>query len=86
MGAPLSPLWPGGPRGAKTGDREGRAWGGGREGGKEGWGVWGGGLASSLICKKYITSEIKQKITAPKQNTQSRKDGENWRGVRREKV
>lgn len=37
MGAPLSPLWPGGPRGARTGDREGRARGGGREGGKEGW-------------------------------------------------
>lgn len=75
------------------GDREGRARGGGREGGKEGWrkrtweGVGGGGrLASSLICKKCITSEIKRKITAPKQNTQSKKDGENRKGVGREKV
>lgn len=48
--------------------------------------MWGGRLASSLICKKCITSEIKRKITAPKQNTQSRKDGENRRGVGWEKV
>lgn len=47
--------------------------GGGGEGG-------GGSLASSLICKKCITSEIKRKITAPKQNTQSRREGEGWSG------
>lgn len=38
--------------------------------------VGGGSLASSLICKKCITSEIKRKITAPKQNTQNRRKGE----------
>lgn len=90
MGAPLSPLWPGGPRGARTGDGEGRARGGGRErrrgGGRGVRRVWGGRLASSLICKKCITSEIKRKITAPKQNTQSRKDGEKRRWVGREEV
>lgn len=49
--------------------------------------VGGGGgcsLASSLICKKCITSEIKRKITAPKQNTQSRREGEKRRWVGRE--
>lgn len=80
MGAPLSPLWPGGPRGARMGDWGGRGEGGG---GREGWRkrrrrrrLGGGSLASSLICKKCITSEIKRKITAPKQNTQNRRKGE----------
>lgn len=50
----------------REGEREG-----GREPGKGGGGrEEGGSLASSLICKKCITSEIKRKITAPKQNTQ----------------
>ena len=44
----------------------------------------GGSLASSLICKKCITSEIKRKITAPKQNTQSRREGEKRRWVGQE--
>lgn len=44
MGAPLSPLWPGGPRGARTGDREGRAWGGGREERR------GGGKGVGRVC------------------------------------
>lgn len=45
-----------------------------------------GSLASSLICKKCITSEIKRKITAPKQNTQSRRGkGDGW-GRREEKT
>lgn len=45
-----------------------------REGGRE-----ESSLASSLICKKCITSEIKRKITAPKQNTQSRGEkGDGW--------
>lgn len=35
-----------------------------------------GSLASSLICKKCITSEIKRKITAPKQNTEQREKEE----------
>lgn len=82
MGAPLSPLWPGGPRGARTGDWAGRRRrDGGRERGRGGAGGGGGGsLASSLICKKCITSEIKRKITAPKQNTQSRREGDGWSG------
>lgn len=50
------------------------------------WGGGGGRLASSLICKKCITSEIKRKITAPKQNTQSRNDGEKRRWVGLEEV
>lgn len=90
MGAPLSPLWPGGPRGGGENGRLGREgkkkrWEGGRERERErvrgGGGEGGGGsLASSLICKKCITSEIKRKITAPKQNTQSRREGEGWSG------
>ena len=88
MGAPLSPLWPGG-----RGGRE-RETGGGRrrrrrrrreEEEEEEEEERGGSLASSLICKKCITSEIKRKITAPKQNTQSRseeaREGDGW-GVR----
>lgn len=47
-----------------------------RQGGLEEEEGVGGSLASSLICKKCITSEIKRKITAPKQNTQSRRERE----------
>lgn len=83
MGAPLSPLWPGGPRGARTGEWGGRGGGGGGSEGRRGGGG-GGSLASSLICKKCITSEIKRKITAPKQNTQSRREEEKGRWVGRE--
>lgn len=47
MGAPLSPLWPGGPRGgARTGDWGGRGGGGG--GGSEGRRGGGGGGAAWL--------------------------------------
>lgn len=53
MGAPLSLHLPGGEKGGEC--KRGRL-------GKSS-GVGGGGLASSLICKKCITSEIKRKIT-----------------------
>lgn len=56
MGAPLSPHWPGG---EVQGERRRT-----RE--------RGGVLASSLICKKCITSEIKRKITEQQQNIQRR--------------
>lgn len=49
MGAPLSPLWPGGPRGARTGDWRGREREkkeeGGRKGGRGGWWEEEGGAA-----------------------------------------
>lgn len=92
MGAPLSPLWPGGPRGGRereTGQGGKEEEVGGRERERKGESEGrrrrrrrrgGGSLASSLICKKCITSEIKRKITAPKQNTQSRREGEGWSG------
>lgn len=66
MGAPLSPHWPGG---EVQGERRRT-----REG--------GGVLASSLICKKCITSEIKRKITEQHQNIQRKEREREMLGAR----